>query len=276
MGKTMASLLSCIPPDHMAQLYIHSEVPTTGNSDRYFRITDRDVLRSIFTRRPGFHIYSREDIDVSRVNPRTDSGAAARIYQFSRRRTAPIYFMRNALWRIGIWKSKALYEWIEDFSPDVIFFASGDYSFSYRITYEISRKYQLPVVMWCCDDFYFSRRFRGGLTSRLYHKGMMGWIRRLKDRKRRRDFNRSVGQPQNGRVVGRITPVQVPKDQVSQSPAAPAAKPVDRDQRKAFHRCAVCGITELDDPNMTFRYCSQCNGNYEYCERHIHNHVHVK
>lgn len=103
-----------------------------------------------------------------------------------------------------------------------------------------------------------------------------GWIRRLKDRKRRRDFNRSVRQPQNGRVVGRITPVQVPKDQVSQSPAAPAAKPVDRDQRKAFHRCAVCGITELDDPNMTFRYCGQCNGNYEYCERHIHNHVHVK
>lgn len=44
----------------------------------------------------------------------------------------------------------------------------------------------------------------------------------------------------------------------------------------AFHRCCVCGITELDDPNMTFRYCSQCNGNYEYCENHIYNHVHVK
>ena len=43
----------------------------------------------------------------------------------------------------------------------------------------------------------------------------------------------------------------------------------------AFHRCTVCGITELDDPNMTFRYCSACNGSYEYCENHIHNHQHI-
>ncbi len=44
----------------------------------------------------------------------------------------------------------------------------------------------------------------------------------------------------------------------------------------AFHRCTICGITELDDPNMTFRYCSQCNGNYEYCENHIRNHQHIQ
>ena len=43
-----------------------------------------------------------------------------------------------------------------------------------------------------------------------------------------------------------------------------------------FHRCHVCGKTDLDDPDMTFRYCSQCNGNFEYCEDHLHNHEHVK
>ena len=32
----------------------------------------------------------------------------------------------------------------------------------------------------------------------------------------------------------------------------------------AKHRCAVCGRTELDDPTLEFRYCSKCNGNYEY------------
>lgn len=43
-----------------------------------------------------------------------------------------------------------------------------------------------------------------------------------------------------------------------------------------FHRCYVCGKTEKDDPNMQFRYCSECNGNYEYCMDHLHNHEHVK
>ena len=41
------------------------------------------------------------------------------------------------------------------------------------------------------------------------------------------------------------------------------------------HKCAVCGITDLDDPNMEFRYCSKCDGYYCYCANHINNHVHV-
>ena len=44
----------------------------------------------------------------------------------------------------------------------------------------------------------------------------------------------------------------------------------------AKHRCAVCGRTELDDPTLEFRYCSKCNGNYEYCQDHLFTHQHVK
>lgn len=42
------------------------------------------------------------------------------------------------------------------------------------------------------------------------------------------------------------------------------------------HRCAVCGRTELDAPNLDFRYCSKCEGNYEYCSEHLFTHQHVK
>ena len=44
----------------------------------------------------------------------------------------------------------------------------------------------------------------------------------------------------------------------------------------ARHRCAVCGRTELDDPNLEFRFCSKCNGNYEYCQDHLFTHENVK
>lgn len=40
------------------------------------------------------------------------------------------------------------------------------------------------------------------------------------------------------------------------------------------HRCSVCGMTERDDPEMEFRYCSKCSGNKEYCMNHIKNHEH--
>ena len=42
------------------------------------------------------------------------------------------------------------------------------------------------------------------------------------------------------------------------------------------HKCAVCGRTEKDDPNLEFRFCSKCNGNYEYCQDHLYTHIHKK
>lgn len=47
-------------------------------------------------------------------------------------------------------------------------------------------------------------------------------------------------------------------------------------EKASFHKCAVCGITEKDDPHMEFRYCSKCEGDYEYCSAHLKNHQHIK
>lgn len=41
------------------------------------------------------------------------------------------------------------------------------------------------------------------------------------------------------------------------------------------HKCAICGRTELDDPSLTFRYCSKCVGNKEYCQEHLFTHTHI-
>jgi hypothetical protein len=45
---------------------------------------------------------------------------------------------------------------------------------------------------------------------------------------------------------------------------------------RPFHRCTVCGITDRSHPDMDFRYCPECNGQYGYCTEHIFNHEHVK
>lgn len=47
-------------------------------------------------------------------------------------------------------------------------------------------------------------------------------------------------------------------------------------QNNTHHRCAICGRTEKDDENLEFRFCSKCNGNYEYCQDHLFTHQHVK
>ena len=50
------------------------------------------------------------------------------------------------------------------------------------------------------------------------------------------------------------------------------------DGRKVItkHKCAICGRTELDGDELEFRFCSKCNGNYEYCNNHLFTHKHVE
>ena len=40
------------------------------------------------------------------------------------------------------------------------------------------------------------------------------------------------------------------------------------------HKCAVCGRTDTDYPDLQFRYCSKCVGYHCFCQDHIFSHVH--
>jgi membrane associated rhomboid family serine protease len=55
-----------------------------------------------------------------------------------------------------------------------------------------------------------------------------------------------------------------------------AARKVKREQEAHSyrHKCAVCGRTDTEFPNLQFRYCSRCAGYHCFCEDHIEHHVH--
>ncbi len=57
--------------------------------------------------------------------------------------------------------------------------------------------------------------------------------------------------------------------QEAQRQQAKKMKPITR------HKCAICGKTEETHPDLDFRFCSKCNGNYEYCQDHLFTHEHV-
>ncbi len=51
---------------------------------------------------------------------------------------------------------------------------------------------------------------------------------------------------------------------------------VKRSSSITKHKCAVCGRTEADSPELEFRFCSKCDGNYEYCQDHLFTHQHIR
>lgn len=75
-----------------------------------------------------------------------------------------------------------------------------------------------------------------------------------------------------GKNRNRFNPNQV-KRRHEYKKSIKSAKPVSY-ENGARHKCAVCGRTELDSPELTFRYCSKCSGSKEYCEDHLFTHTH--
>lgn len=54
-----------------------------------------------------------------------------------------------------------------------------------------------------------------------------------------------------------------------------AQRQAQQEARQGYHhKCAVCGRTDTDYPNLQFRYCSKCVGYHCFCQDHIFNHVH--
>ena len=47
MGKTLSGFFTDWNPDRLAQLYLHSEIPTSDICHKYYRITDTDALKSV-------------------------------------------------------------------------------------------------------------------------------------------------------------------------------------------------------------------------------------
>jgi hypothetical protein len=49
----------------------------------------------------------------------------------------------------------------------------------------------------------------------------------------------------------------------------------EREAERGYrHKCAVCGRTDTDFPDLEFRYCSRCAGYHCFCSEHIFSHEH--
>lgn len=67
----------------------------------------------------------------------------------------------------------------------------------------------------------------------------------------------------------RISPKEIHRKQVYQKQVRPTPGVTK-------HKCAICGRTEEDGEHLEFRFCTKCDGNYEYCQDHLFTHEHKK
>ena len=175
MGKTLASYFSAFDKAELAQLYIHNDTPRFDLCDNYYQITDGDMLRSLLSRRSG-RVVTEFDTPAE-----AESDATRAAYRRGSRRTPAVFIARNTLWRLGAWRTRALLDWVDGFAPDLVFFAAGDYSFSYDIALTLARHRGVPLAVACVDDFYLYNANSRRPLGRAVHRSFMRTVRRTMD-----------------------------------------------------------------------------------------------
>ncbi|MBQ8146931.1 MAG: hypothetical protein IJ039_09125 [Clostridia bacterium] len=170
-------MFSCFEREELCQFYIYPMIPDTDKCGSYFRITDKDVLRSYYK----FRVLGKEieitDDDLDKHGLFENSNDK-KIYQNKNNGKPLRKLARDMMWKLSHWNIGALHTWIERERPDCIFLAPGYQGFIYDIAEKISKRYSLPIVSYICDDYYFVKKPKS-LMGKIQTSYIQGKIRKM-------------------------------------------------------------------------------------------------
>ena len=153
MAATLRTLFSEISREEICQLYIYPTLPNVDRCCSQYRITDKEILRKLFTGKKA-----GGEIDPRRISPeegRYEDPADEAVYRDRRNKSPLRRLLRDDMWILARWYDRGLKAWLERERPDRIFVAPGAAKFIYDFALRISADLDIPVVTYICDEYYF-------------------------------------------------------------------------------------------------------------------------
>lgn len=135
-GKTYASFFKGWSKNKLAQIYFTNENPSLEVCGNYFNFFINNSFES-------------KENSINKKNNLKNS-------LYSKIKEMPIAsFIFNILWLRRIKKSEQMmFEFIENFNPEVIFFVGGRLSYTYKMVNLIAEKCDIPIYIYYTDDYF--------------------------------------------------------------------------------------------------------------------------
>lgn len=149
MGKTFRTMFSSFKKDELCQLYIYPSYPDEPYCSSFYRVTDKDVLKSF---KPGAEV-AKENIHAGQNLYENQNDES--FYRNVKNKSASRRMARDCIWMVSHWYNKKLKDWLEKESPTCIFLAPGPAQFIYKIAIKIAKKRSIPIITYMCDEYYF-------------------------------------------------------------------------------------------------------------------------
>lgn len=149
-GKTLLSFFEKHPKSCLAQLYFSNEPLEADYVSTSYRISDEDVLRSIFPYK------TKAGTEISFIEPSESklkiklTGSKIKNLKHS----SLMRLLRELVWKISNINKQSLSKWLAAFNPDVIFFCAGDSLFAYDIyNFVCEQSPKAKKVIYVTDDY---------------------------------------------------------------------------------------------------------------------------
>lgn len=173
-GKTLLAFFEDWPRERVAQLYLTLDEPSFTNCDRFYRVTDLDVLKDLLPGRSGAAgpVERRdwaEDVEVKASLGRRPAYRAIRRLFLARPPAALV--VRSAVWKRARRDGDRFRAWLDEFEPQLVFFQSSSAVFAFDLVEEICRERSVPLIMETTDD-YVTPRDRWSPFSSTHYRQM--------------------------------------------------------------------------------------------------------
>ncbi|MBQ8184085.1 MAG: hypothetical protein IJ025_09345 [Clostridia bacterium] len=131
----------------IAHIYTRAKLPNTHMCDKFFRISEPKVMKSVFKRsiRTGEEVFNsnEEAVEASQEN---------QIY--NKKHSSLMSLAREFVWLLGKWKTKELDRFLDEYDADVLFFPVYANVYMNRLQNYIRKRTKKPVVLYVSDDNY--------------------------------------------------------------------------------------------------------------------------
>lgn len=153
-GKTLSAFFSGWPKDKIAQLYLTPDKPDFTICEKFYRITDLDVLKRFIKKGSCGSEIKKENI----IPNEKEILHKNKLYIFIRnlflKRLPIMYCIRNIVWqKVKPWNDKKLEDWINEFKPEVVFFQSSNVYSVFDMVNHICNKFKTTLFMETTDDY---------------------------------------------------------------------------------------------------------------------------
>ena len=151
IGNSYSNLFGDIDEFEIAHIYCRDGEPYNKKVRKYFQITEGRLVKHFL--HPSIKTGRAFEMDAS-DNTKDLSLTSKAMNKAKLLRWELFFVLRDLIWFVGKWKTKELYQFVEEFNPDMIFGTLTYMSNINRMMVDLQSCYNIPLVLYSWDDVY--------------------------------------------------------------------------------------------------------------------------